>query len=198
MCVNWNWTVTINLFKPAINTRQALVQCNEIMCSGSSTCLGKQQMYMNTAFLTTVSPDSLKSPVTESFVCEANSKSSVLSYKFGIKCDTCRCLSVCGSIIVAACLLLRASYPPTFSSSLNTLFHLVSPFALLYERRRHFIDGNVSNFTNTVNSNQYRLLFCRPWGNSPDSLQNNSQNWAIFKWRNNTNFVKHRLWQILS
>lgn len=87
----------------------------------------------------------------------------------------------------------NAPYLPIIHSwCLNTLFqHQLDIF--LWKQ----LMENLSNITNTVNSNQYRVCLCRLWQRSPDPPKKSCNFGSCWVRRKFLNFVNGCLWQIL-
>ena len=70
---------------------------------------------------------------------------------------------------------MASLYQPV-SYSVSEVCHTCQPLAAVLNswlhlyKRQLFINCNLSNFTNTVSSNQYRLLLCHGWKKSPHFL----------------------------
>lgn len=98
-------------------------------------------------------------------------------------------LEAAENITMPACLLLRASYLPRFSSCWNTVLQLILLLTLNLYKTKKWLKVNISTFTNTVNSNiQYTALLTV----GKDFLG------ECCLTRNTTNYAFICLWQILS
>lgn len=108
-------------------------------------------------------------------LCETpsvNWRSLVPFWKFCIKCKTLMqtyfpCEN-CWWLYQVFC--SKVSYLPTFSCCLNTIYTNFTIFTQIMKEDNNSLTANMSNCTNIVKDNQYRLLLCQPWKKVPRQI----------------------------